>query len=126
MSKTKIAVLAAVSALVAAFFIFDLGQYFNLEYLKTQQAVMDGYYAEKPLVTAASFFFLYVVITGLSLPGAAILTLAAGAIFGLLWGTVIASFASTLGATLAFLFSRYLFRDAIQSRFADKLGAINR
>lgn len=126
MSKTKIAVLAAVSALVAAFFIFDLGQYFNLEYLKTQQAVMDGYYAEKPLVTAASFFFLYVVITGLSLPGAAILTLAAGAIFGLLWGTVIASFASTLGATLAFLFSRYLFRDAIQSRFADKLGAINK
>ncbi len=126
MNRTKSAVLTAVIVLVAVFFLYDLGQYFNLEYLKAQQAVMDAYYADKPLVTAVSFFFVYVVITGLSLPGAAILTLAAGAIFGLLWGTVISSCASTLGATLAFLFSRYLFREAIQNRFADKLGAINK
>ncbi len=126
MNRTQSAVFTAVIVLVAVFFLYDLGQYFNLEYLKAQQAVMDAYYADKPLVTALSFFFLYVVITGLSLPGAAILTLAAGAIFGLLWGTVISSFASTLGATLAFLFSRYLFREAIQNRFADKLGAINK
>ena len=126
MNKTKITVLTAVVVLVAVFFIYDLGRYFNLEYLKAQQAIMDAYYTEKPLLTAASFFLLYVVVTGLSLPGAAVLTLAAGAIFGLLWGTVISSFASTLGATLAFLVSRYLFREAIQGRFADKLAAINK
>ena len=126
MNRTKIALFTAVIVLVAVFFIYDLGQYFNLAYLKQQQAAMDAYHAQNPLTTAASFFFLYVAITGLSLPGAVILTLAAGAIFGLLWGTVIVSFASTIGATLAFLFSRYLFRDAIQGRFADKLTAINR
>ena len=126
MNRTKIALFTAVIVLVAVFFIYDLGQYFNLAYLKQQQAAMDAYYAQNPLATAVSFFLIYVVITGLSLPGAAILTLAAGAIFGLLWGTVISSFASTLGATLAFLFSRYMFLEAIQSRFADKLGAINK
>ena len=126
MDKTKITLLTVVIVLVALFFVFDLGQYFNLEYLKGKQAVMDAYYEREPLTTAVSFFFLYVIITGLSLPGAAILTLAAGAIFGVLWGTIVVSFASTIGATLAFLVSRYLFREAIQGRFADKLTAINR
>ena len=126
MNKTQITLLITVAILVAAFFLFDLGRYFNLEYLKQQQAVMDAFYERQPLTTALYYFLLYIVITGLSLPGAAILTLAGGAIFGLLWGTVIVSFASTIGATLAFLFSRYLFRDAIQGRFADKLTAINR
>ena len=126
MNKTQITLLVTVILLVAAFFLFDLGRYFNLEYLKQQQAVMDAFYGRQPLTTALYYFLLYIVITGLSLPGAAILTLAGGAIFGLLWGTVIVSFASTIGATLAFLFSRYLFRDAIQGRFADKLTAINR
>ena len=126
MNKTQITLLVTVAILVAAFFLFDLGCYFNLEYLKQQQAVMDAFYERQPLTTALYYFLLYIVITGLSLPGAAILTLAGGAIFGLLWGTVIVSFASTIGATLAFLFSRYLFRDAIQGRFADKLTAINR
>ena len=126
MNKTQITLLVTVIILVALFFIFDLGRYFNLEYLKQQQAVMDAFYERQPLTTALYYFLLYIVITGLSLPGAAILTLAGGAIFGLLWGTVIVSFASTIGATLAFLFSRYLFRDAIQGRFADKLTAINR
>ena len=126
MDKTKITLLTVVIALVALFFVFDLGQYFNLEYLKGKQAVMDAYYEREPFTTTVSFFFLYVIITGLSLPGAAILTLAAGAIFGVLWGTIVVSFASTIGATLAFLFSRYLFREAIQGHFADKLTAINR
>ena len=126
MDKTKITLLTVVIVLVALFFVFDLGQYFNLEYLKEKQAVMDAYYEREPLTTAVSFFFLYVIITGLSLPGAAILTLAAGAIFGVLWGTIVVSFASTIAATLAFLVSRYLFREAIQGRFADKLTAINR
>ena len=126
MDKTKITLLTVVIVLVALFFVFDLGQYFKLEYLKEKQAVMDAYYEREPFTTAVSFFFLYVIITGLSLPGAAILTLAAGAIFGVLWGTIVVSFASTIGATLAFLVSRYLFREAIQGRFADKLTAINR
>ena len=126
MNKTQITLLVTIIILVALFFIFDLGRYFNLEYLKEQQAVMDAFYEREPLTTTVSYFLLYVIITGLSLPGAAILTLAAGAIFGLLWGTVVVSFASTIGATLAFLVSRYLFREAIQGRFADKLTAINR
>ena len=126
MNKTRITLLTAIIVLVALFFVFDLGQYFNLEYLKEKQAAMDAYYEREPLTTTVSYFLLYVIITGLSLPGAAILTLAAGAIFGLLWGTVVVSFASTIGATLAFLVSRYLFREAIQGRFADKLTAINK
>lgn len=126
MNKTRILLLTTVALLVAAFFIFDLGRYFNLEYLKQQQAVMDAFYERQPLTTVLYYFLLYIIITGLSLPGAAILTLAGGAIFGLLWGTVIVSFASTIGATLAFLFSRYLFRDAIQGRYAEKLAAINK
>ena len=126
MNKTKITVFTVIILLVALFFVFDLGQYFNLEYLKEKQAAMDAYYEREPVTTTVSYFLLYVIITGLSLPGAAILTLAAGAIFGVLWGTIVVSFASTIGATLAFLFSRYLFRQAIQGRFADKLTAINR
>lgn len=126
MNKTKITLLATVIILVALFFIFDLGQYFNLSYLKEKQAAIDTFYDQQPLTTVLSYFLLYIIITGLSLPGAAILTLAGGAIFGITWGTVIVSFASTIGATLAFLFSRYLFREYIQGRFADKLTAINK
>ena len=126
MNKTQITLLVTIIILVALFFIFDLGRYFNLEFVKAQQGAMDAFYAQEPLITVVSFFLLYVLITGLSLPGATIFTLAAGAIFGLLWGTVISSFASTIGATLAFLLSRYLFRETIQERYANRLAAINR
>ena len=126
MNKTRSTLFAAILILVAAFFIFDLGQYFNLDYLKEKQAVINTFYEQQPLTTAVSYFLLYIIITGLSLPGAVILTLAGGAIFGVLWGTVLVSFASTIGATLAFLFSRYLFREYIQGRFADKLATINK
>lgn len=125
MTTTRVLVLAAIVALIAAFFAFDLGHYFSLDYFKSQQAAIDAFYQANPLKTAASFFVVYVAVTGLSLPGAAIMTLAAGAIFGLLWGTVIVSFASSLGATLAFLTSRFVLRDSIQARFGDKLAAIN-
>ena len=125
-NKTRSTLFAAILILVAAFFIFDLGQYFNLDYLKEKQAVIDTFYEQQPITTAVSYFLLYIVITGLSLPGAAILTLAGGAIFGVLWGTVLVSFASTIGATIAFLFSRYLFREYVQGRFADKLATINK
>jgi len=113
----KIVILLLLMTVVAVFFHFDLGQYLTLEYIKAQQQEIDRFYSNNRLLTLAGFFLLYVVITGASLPGAAILTLAAGAIFGLLIGLVLVSFASTIGASIAFLVSRYLFRDAVQSRF---------
>jgi uncharacterized membrane protein YdjX (TVP38/TMEM64 family) len=111
--------------LISAFFVFDLGQYFYLSYLKSLQSAIAEYYSLHPLQTAAIFFLVYVAATGLSLPGAAILTIASGAIFGLVVGTLIASFASSLGATLAFLSSRFVLRDAVMARFGDRLAAIN-
>ncbi len=125
MKKSRLALIIVIAAAIAAFFMFDLGRFFTLEFFKSQQASIDSYFTANPLQTAAIFFVIYVAVTGLSLPGAALMTLVAGAIFGLLWGTVIVSFASSLGATLAFLASRFLFRDAIQSRFGESLKAIN-
>jgi pyruvate/2-oxoglutarate dehydrogenase complex dihydrolipoamide dehydrogenase (E3) component/uncharacterized membrane protein YdjX (TVP38/TMEM64 family) len=125
MSKGKLAVLAIIVALVAAFFVLDLRQYLSLDYFERQRAAIETYRASHPAEAVAAFFAIYVAVTGLSLPGATILTLVAGAVFGLLWGVVIVSFASTLGATLAFLASRYLLRDWVQARFGDKLKAIN-
>lgn len=125
MNKNKLLLLAAIAALIVAFFAFDIDRYFTLDFFRSQQAAISGYVQTSPIQAGLVFFLIYVVVTGLSLPGAALMTLAAGAIFGLLWGTVIVSFASTLGATLAFLASRFLFRDAIQSRFSRNLKAIN-
>ena len=125
MSKGKIAVVALVVVLVAAFLAFDLGRYLDLEYLKSRQADIDAFYRDHPVASLAAYFAAYVAITGLSLPGAAILTLAGGAVFGLLWGSVVVSFASTLGATVAFMVSRYLLRDGIQRRYGDRLKAVN-
>jgi pyruvate/2-oxoglutarate dehydrogenase complex dihydrolipoamide dehydrogenase (E3) component/uncharacterized membrane protein YdjX (TVP38/TMEM64 family) len=125
MNKGKVFVVLVLVALVAAFFVFDLRQYFSIEYFQAKRAVIDGYFQAHPLQTGLAFFLVYVAVTGLSLPGAAILTLVAGAIFGLLWGVVIVSFASSIGATLAFLASRYLLRDWVQAKFGDKLKPIN-
>ena len=125
MKKNKLMLMAVIAALIVAFFAFDLGRYFTLDFFKSQQAAIDGYVRAGPIQAGLVFFLIYVAVTGLSLPGAALMTLAGGAIFGLLWGTVIVSFASTLGATLAFLGSRFLFQDAIQARFSNNLKAIN-
>jgi pyruvate/2-oxoglutarate dehydrogenase complex dihydrolipoamide dehydrogenase (E3) component/uncharacterized membrane protein YdjX (TVP38/TMEM64 family) len=125
MTRKRALLLAAVVILIAAFFAFRLDRYFNIEFFKAQQATIDAYYRAHPFRTAAIYFAIYVAVTSLSLPGAAVMTLAGGAIFGLLWGTVIVSFASTTGATLAFLASRFLLRDWVQERFGDKLKAIN-
>ncbi|MGH8654933.1 MAG: FAD-dependent oxidoreductase [Gammaproteobacteria bacterium] len=125
MNKKKLLLLLSVALLLVGFFAFDLGQYLSLAFFKAQQARIDAYYQAQPLRMVGIYFVLYVAVTGLSLPGAAIMTLAAGAIFDLFWGTVIVSFASTIGATLAFLASRFLLRDAMQARFRDKLKAIN-
>ena len=125
MKKTKILVLIFVVALIIAFFIFDLGKYFSLEYFKQQQGVIAAYYQANPVQTGLLFFAAYIAVTALSLPGAAIMTLVAGAIFGLFWGVIIVSFASSIGATLAFLVARFLLRDSIQTKFGDKLKAFN-
>lgn len=125
MGRNRFIMLIVLVVLIASFFIFDLGQYFSLDYLKSQQAELERYRAVNPLQTAAVIFLVYVVVTALSLPGAAVMSLGIGAIFGLIWGTVLVSFASTLGATLAFLISRFLLRDMVQNKFGDKLTAIN-
>ncbi|MEE9322595.1 MAG: FAD-dependent oxidoreductase [Granulosicoccus sp.] len=124
MTRRQLLLLALVLA-IAGFFLFDLSRFFSLEFLKGQQAALDGLYASKPLTVIAGYFVVYILVTALSLPGAAILTLAGGAIFGLLSGTMIVSFASSIGATLAFLVSRFLLRDSIEQRFASKLATLN-
>ena len=111
---------------ITAFFVFDLGQYFSLEFIKQNQASFEQYYTENPVQTVAIYFIIYVLVTALSLPGAAIMTLAGGALFGLSTGVLVISFASTIGATLAFLFSRFLLRDWIQQRFSRQLDSINK
>ncbi len=126
MKPGKIVLVLTILGLIACFFIFDLGQYLNLAFLKAQQSNIESYYDNHPAKTSLLFFFIYVLVTGLSLPAASILTLAGGAIFGVLFGSILVSFASTIGATLAFLASRFLFREFIQHRFADNLSVINR
>lgn len=121
----RLAVAALFALAIAAWFLFDLGQYLTLDTLKAQQALIDELYRSDPLLVLGLFFLVYVLLTALSVPGAVILTLAAGAIFGVTTGTLVVSFASTLGATLAFLASRYLFHDAVQARFSERLRPVN-
>jgi len=125
MGRARLALLLLIAAAAAAFFAFDGHHLLRPENLQALLARVQAYYGANPLQTALLFFALYAGVTGLSLPGATAMTLLAGAIFGLLWGTVIVSFASTIGATLAFLASRFLLRDWVQARFGDKLKPIN-
>jgi pyruvate/2-oxoglutarate dehydrogenase complex dihydrolipoamide dehydrogenase (E3) component/uncharacterized membrane protein YdjX (TVP38/TMEM64 family) len=111
---------------IGSYFFFDLGQYLTLDAIKQRQAGLAAAFAEKPLVVALSFLLIYIAVTALSIPGALLLTLLGGAIFGLVKGTILVSFASSIGATLAFLASRFLLRDTVQSKFGDKLQAINK
>ena len=111
--------------LIGAFFAMDGQKWLTLEGLKSGLEQFAAWKSTSPIGLGLAFGAVYVLVTALSLPGAAILTLAAGAIFGLFWGTVIASFASTLGATLAFWSARYLLRDWVQKRFGDRLKPIN-
>ena len=121
----KIGLVGILVAIVVLFFVFDLSHYLTLDYIKTQQFAIEQYYLENRLLTLVLFFTIYVIVTGASLPGAAILTLAGGAIFGLVTGLILVSFASSVGASLAFLFSRYLFRETVQARFGNSLKSIN-
>ena len=125
MTRSRIVVLSAVVVLIAAFFALDLGHYFTLDALKAQQTAIAAYREAHPWSAAAAYFALYVIVTGLSLPGATVLTLAGGAVFGLPWGTLLVSFASSVGATLAFLAARFLLRNAVQARFDERLKTID-
>ncbi|MFN7221875.1 MAG: FAD-dependent oxidoreductase, partial [Burkholderiales bacterium] len=125
MNKSKLLVVIAVVAVVVAFFAFDLGRFLSLDYIKSQQAAISAAYQANPWQTAAIYFAIYVAVTALSLPGAAIMTLVGGALFGLTVGVVLVSFASTIGATLAFLVARFVLRDSFQARFGDKLQSFN-
>lgn len=121
----KILLLVIAITLVALFFHYDLNQLLTLEGLKGSMDQFGQWREQSPLLVVGGFFTLYVLVAALSLPGAAILTLAAGALFGLIEGFVVVSFASSLGALLAFLVSRYLLRDSIKSKFPERLKAID-
>ncbi len=125
MNRQKGLLLLVIIGLVGAFFYFDLTQYLTLEYLQTQRDALIEWRRSEPLFAAALFFVVYVLVTALSLPGATVMTLAVGAVFGLLWGLLLVSFASTIGATLAFVIARFLLRDTVQSRFGERLKSIN-
>ena len=124
MIKKAILVLVLLSAIVA-YFVFDLGQILSLENFKASQADIVAAKDANPVLYISGFFLLYVAVTGLSIPGAAIMTLIAGALFGVLIGTIIVSFASTMGATLAFLSARFVLRDWVQGKFGERLRAID-
>jgi uncharacterized membrane protein YdjX (TVP38/TMEM64 family) len=126
MNAKKIILLLAAVLAVGLFFYLDLGRFLTLTALKANRQALADYYALHQVVTVACFMALYILQTALSLPGAAILSLAAGAIFGSLLGTLYAVVAATVGATLAFLVTRYLLREVILAKFGPKLEGINR
>ncbi len=126
MNSRKLIIAVLLLAGIGAFFALDLGRYFSLTFIKESQASFAELFSQRPVMVMLVFFATYVAITALSLPGAAIMTLAAGAIFGLVWGTLVVSFASTLGATLAMLAARYLLQGAVQERFGRRLAEVNR
>ena len=121
----KLATLLLLAVVLVPFFAFDLHQYLSLEGMRSSLGEFESARQASPLMVALIFGFSYVLVTAFSLPGAAVMTLASGALFGLVWGTVIASFASSIGAVLAFSASRYLFKDMVQTRFGSHLHAIN-
>lgn len=124
-SKLRLLVAIGVVLAIVAFFLGGGREYLSLETLNQQISKLTAAYNANPVAVIAVFFGVYVLVTALSLPGAAIMTLGAGALFGLAVGTLVVSFASTLGATLAFLLSRFMFRDWVKERFGDRLKAID-
>jgi uncharacterized membrane protein YdjX (TVP38/TMEM64 family) len=122
---TRMAIVALIAIFIVSFFYFDSGRFFTLAYFKGQQQVLQDYYAANPVLTISIYMGIYIAVAALSLPGAAILTLAAGALFGNVAGLIMVSFASSIGATLAFMVSRFLLKDYVQKKFGDKLKSIN-
>jgi dihydrolipoamide dehydrogenase len=124
-TPTRLILLLAIIVLVAAFFLFDLDRFLTLDALKAQQQSFAAFYADNPLLTIGLYFLLYVIVTALSLPGATVMTLAGAALLGFWPALITVSFASTIGATLAFLVSRFLLRDWVQAKFSEKLKSVN-
>ncbi|ENP8456473.1 dihydrolipoyl dehydrogenase [Photobacterium damselae] len=125
MDKRKLFLFGIVAAVIGVWLYFDLSQYFTLEQAKAQQLALQDTIHTHPVWASMVFFFAYVAVTALSLPGAAIMTLLGAALFGFWWSLILVSFASTIGATLAFLFSRFILRDWVQTKFGSRLSAIN-
>jgi uncharacterized membrane protein YdjX (TVP38/TMEM64 family) len=121
----KVAVALIAVAIVLIFIVFDLNRYFTLSYIKASQEKFALLYAERPVLVIGSYMALYVLITSVSLPGAAVLTLLGGALFGLWVGTLVVSFASTIGATVACFVARFLLRDWVQKKLGDKIAPVN-
>ena len=121
----KIIIIAVIVIAVATFRIFNLGEYLSLSYIKESREKFESLYAEHTLPVIGGYMLIYILVTSLSLPGAAVMTLAGGTLFGLLRGTIIVSFASTIGATLACLVSRFILRDWVQGKFGERLKTVN-
>jgi uncharacterized membrane protein YdjX (TVP38/TMEM64 family) len=122
---TKIVVALVLLTIIIFFIIFDLDRFVTLPYVKASQVKFQALAVEHPLIVIASYMTAYILITSLSLPGAAVLTLLGGALFGLWVGTLAVSFASTIGATLACFISRFVLRDWVQKKLGDKLLTVN-
>jgi uncharacterized membrane protein YdjX (TVP38/TMEM64 family) len=121
----RIIIILVVIILIAVFRIFDLGQYLSLSYIKQSQEGFRILYAEHRALVITAYMAIYILVTSLSLPGAVVMTLAGGALFGLALGTVLVSFASTIGATLACIVSRFILRDWVQKKAGDKFRTVN-
>ena len=124
--KTKIGLLIVIILVVIAFFLFDIQQYAKLDYIKAEQQNIFEYYKQNVFFIMVLFVFLYILVTALSLPVATVLTLLGGALFGFSSGLIIVSFASTIGATLAFLMARFLAQDYVQKNYENQLSKINK
>ncbi len=126
LTKARITIICLIVIAIGSYFIFDLGRFLTLEYVQSQLDAIRQFKDDNFALASVIYFVVYVAAAGLSIPGAILLTLLGGAIFGLLWGTFLVSFASSIGATLAFLASRLLLRDWVQHRFGDYLAPINK
>lgn len=126
MNLKKLFLLLLGAAAVGLFFYLDLGSFLTLESLKANRQLLQQYHVEHGLLLVAAFMAIYIIQTGLALPGATILSLSAGALFGPWLGTLYAVTAASIGATIAFLMTRYLLRDVVLSKFGNKLDGINK
>ena len=124
-SHRKIVIVFVIISIIGAFKIFNIGQYFTLSYIKESQESFELLYTESPVAVIAAYIVIYIITTSLSLPGAAVLTIGGGALFGLITGTLVVSFASTIGATIACFVSRFLLRGWIQGKFSEKIKKVN-
>lgn len=121
----KMSILGFLILIAALFFYFDLGRFLSLEYLKSSQLRFQELYQQHKLLIIGGYMLVYITVAALSLPGAAVMTLAGGGLFGLITGTIVVSFASTIGATCACFAARFILRDWVAKRFGEKLSAIN-